>query len=95
MNAVTTTSPAETFRATAATSLVTAAGMNLHELVDEYLRLTKVIEANTVKPLEGEDDWGGRKLNDAGKLAARERGIIDGAAKVRFGITFDEYDRTF
>lgn len=94
MNAVTTSSPAEVFRATSATSMVAAANMTLHQLVDEFVRLTSVIEANTIKAIDA-DEWSGRKLNDAGKLAMRERGIIDGAAKVRFGITFDEYDRDF
>lgn len=94
MNDLIATNPAEAFRAKAAEGLISAAGMTLHQLVDEYVRLTEVIEANVVKTADDEE-WGARTLNDVGKLASRERGLIDGAAKVRFGISFAEYDRTF
>lgn len=89
MNELTTTTPAEMFRAKAASLLTLAADMTLHQLVDEFQSLTTVMDENMTK----EDDSEYAKLNETGQLAKRERSIIVGTAKARFGIFFDSYDR--
>lgn len=80
----------QTFRAVAADRFHSAADMSLHELVDEFRRLSAVIEANLVKTQDGSFER--TTPNDAGKVAARERNIINGAARARFGLSFDVYD---
>lgn len=89
MNALTTTNPSTAFRAKAADLMTTAARMSLHELLDEFMRLTSVMEENTAEDEEG----GYPRLNDTGQLAARERRMILAASRSRFGVSFDEYDR--
>ena len=88
MNALTTTTPAEAFRAKAADLMISGAQMSLHQLVDEYQRLTGIMDENL-----REDDKGYERLNEVGELAKRERQIVLGSARSRFGITFDSYDR--
>lgn len=88
MNAVVTTSPADQFRAKASGLFVEAAEMTLHQLVDEFQRLTKVMDDNIINEL-GE----GRKFNETAELASRERRVVTSAARARFGISFDAYDR--
>ena len=87
MNELQTTVPADRFRAVAADRLRSAADMTLHQLVDEFQRLTLMIEGN----IEGGAAYA--KLNAVGELAARERSVIVGTAKARFGIAFYEHDR--
>ena len=87
MKALTTTTPAEAFRAKAADLLIEGAGMTLHELVDEFQRLTTVMDEN----VKADDTY--RRLNEVGELAKRERLIVLGSARSRFGITFEGYDR--
>lgn len=92
MNAIATTSPAEAFRTGASGLLHAVADMSLHDLVDEYQRLTLAIEAGKIV----KDDRGGypqTSWNDAAKLAAKQRGLVNGAAKARFGISFETHDR--
>lgn len=89
MNELTTTAPAEQFRAKAANLLILAANMSLHQLVDEFQSLTTVMDEN----LTDTDEGGYPQLNAIGQLAKRERNIIVGTAKARFGIFFDSYDR--
>lgn len=89
MTALTTTTPAEAFRAKAANLLTIAANMTLHELVDEFQSLTTVMDENMTKATDGNY----QKLNEVGQLAKRERNIITGTAKARFGIFFDSFDR--
>jgi hypothetical protein len=88
MNELTKTTPAEQFRAKAAGLMFDTASMTLHQLVDEFVRLTDAMDANMV---EGEHR---QELNEAGELAARERRLVNAAARCRFGISFDAYDRS-
>lgn len=88
MNAITTTSAAEEFRAKSAAVLSASATMSLHQLVDEFQRLTDIVDAG-----HSEAEDGSVALSDAAKVAQRERSIIVGASKARFGISFETYDR--
>jgi len=88
--ALTTTSAKDAFRAVAADRMVTAAGLTLHELVDEYARLQAIISAGTSSSDDPEDY--GVKYSDAAKMAISEAAIINGAAKARFGIMFNSFD---
>lgn len=90
MTALSTTDFRQTFRDGAATLLHRVADMSLHELVDEYVRLTAVVKAGTLPPADGE--FGSARLTDEANIAARERQVVNGAAKSRFGISFDPYD---
>jgi hypothetical protein len=91
MNAVATTSPAEAFRDGAAGLLHAVADMSLHDLVDEFQRLTLAVEAGKTTVEVG--GYPQAKWSDGAKLAAKQRGLVNGAAKARFGISFDTYDR--
>jgi hypothetical protein len=84
---VQTTDFRDTFRGVAASRFHAAADMSLHELVDEFQRLSAVVAANLAK---NEDGY--LQANDTGKVAQRERNIVLGAARARFGISFDTYD---
>ncbi|KQT54595.1 hypothetical protein ASG43_03145 [Aureimonas sp. Leaf454] len=64
--------------------------MTLHELVDEYVRLCEVVEANSA--VDPENTYR-KALNAAGKVAYRERQMINVAARSRFGLTFEPFDR--
>lgn len=91
MNELTTTSPADQFRAKASALFIEASNMTLHQLVDEFQRLTTVMDENmTTDGAEGYPEF---NLNEAGQLAARERKVIEASSKARFGIGFDAYDR--
>lgn len=85
---ITTTTPSEQFREKAADLMKQAADMSLHELVDEFQSLSAFIADNST-PRSGY----GYDVNDAGKVAVRERQVINAAARARFGISFDTYDR--
>lgn len=87
MNAVTAISPAETFRAKASNLMKDTASMTLHELVDEFARLTGVMDEN----LDHDEDY--PKLNQTGQLAERERKLVNGAIRCRFGLHMDSFDR--
>jgi hypothetical protein len=87
MTELTTTSPAEQFRRKASGLLVDVAEMELHELVDEFQRLSNILDQNMV---EG-DDY--PKLNDVGELALREQRLVNGAIRARFGLSLETYDR--
>jgi hypothetical protein len=91
MNAVQTTTPKDTFRAKAAERLHAVADMTLHELVDEFARLTAVINAGEVtrEPSEG---YLPTKYSDEALLAFEERKLVLGATRARFGFGFDTYD---
>lgn len=90
MNAVAKTTPADAFRSKASGLLVDAANMTLHQLVDEFQRLTAVMDENVESP---EDASTYARLNDAGELASRERRVITAASRARFGINFEAFDR--
>jgi hypothetical protein len=94
MNELATTKPAEVFRAGAADLFKATADMSLHELVDEYLRLTQTIEAGKVPAKSGEE-WLSDDYTDEAKVALRNRNIVNGAARARFGIGFDVHDYDF
>lgn len=94
MNEITTTKPAEIFRAGAADLFKATADMSLHDLVDEYLRLTEIIEAGKV-PVKDSDDWAPDDYTDEAKVALRNRNIVNGAARARFGIGFEVHDYDF
>lgn len=89
MNQLTTITPADTFRAKSSGLLVEAANMPLHGLVDEFLRLTTVMDADFVT--DDENPYG--KLGDAGELAARERKVVIAATRARFGLHLEPFDR--
>ncbi|QIG72961.1 hypothetical protein EVB98_039 [Rhizobium phage RHph_N3_2] len=89
MNAITKTNPADAFRAKATGLMIECANMTLHQLVDEFQRLTDAIDANS----EPAEDGYGTKLNEAGEMAARERRLVSGTARARFGISFEPWDR--
>ena len=84
-NEIQTTSAEASFRAIAADRMVSAANMTLHELLDEYQRLSGIIAAER---LPADPDEYGAKYSEAGKLAINVLAIVNGAARVRFGINF-------
>lgn len=91
-----TTNPAEAFRAVAAERFHAAADMTLHQLCDEFLRLTKLIEAGTIEGDQSSESWAAdEEFTDEAKIALRERNIVNGAARARFGMGFDQYDQSF
>lgn len=92
-NELQTTSPEEAFRAVAADRLRSAASMTLHELVDEFARLTAAIEAGKTPRAEG--DYGADKYSDEAKVAVEERKLVNGATRARFGFGFDLYESDF
>lgn len=93
MNDLTTTKASETFRAKASDVFHAAADMTLHQLVDEYARLTSVIENGKVTTKHEFGD--SEEYSDEALIAQRERNIIVGATRARFGFGFDTYDYDF
>ncbi len=89
MNALTTTSPAEVFRSQAQDQMVSVANMTLHELVDEFVRLSEIVDRETTF----EADVYKMTVSDAGQLADRQRRMVNAATRSRFGISLDVYDR--
>lgn len=89
MTAIITANPAEQFRSKAANLMVSAAQMTLHQLVDEFQRLADLIDQHS-----SEDEHGYTTLTEIGQLAIREQRMVNGAARARFGISFESYDRT-
>jgi len=87
--ALTTTTPAEQFRAEASALMIDAANMTHHELLDEYLRLSEEIDENTTR----DEDRYDYKLNDTAQIAVRKRSVVTAAARARFGINFESFDR--
>lgn len=92
MSELTTIKPADTFRAKAASRFHEAADMTLHQLCDEFVRLTAIIEDGKA---EDESDFGATTYTDEASIALRERNIVNGAARARFGIGFETYDYDF
>jgi hypothetical protein len=90
MTELTTTGPAEQFRAKAATIMIDAANMTLHQLVDEFQRLADIIDKNTIEGSQARYPT----VNEVGQLAVREQRMINAASRARFGISFDTYDRS-
>jgi len=88
-NELTTTTPAETFRAKAAEAMILAANMSLHDLVDEFLRLTDVMDASVSK----NEESGYFELSETGEIAVRDRKLIVSIARARFGLTLEPFDR--
>jgi hypothetical protein len=84
-NEIQTTSAEATFRAVAADRMVTAANISLHDLLDEFQRLAGIIASER---LPVQPDEYGTRYTDAGKLAINELAIVNGSAKVRFGVQF-------
>jgi hypothetical protein len=93
MNAVATTNPAEAFRAVAADRFHSAADMTLHELVDEFQRLAKVIHDGTTE--QDQDGLYSTTRTPEAEIAVREQQIINGAARARFAISFSTHDLDF
>lgn len=81
--------PAQIFRAKASSLMTDAASMTLHQLVDEFVRLSEVVESNSK---EVEDSYR-KELTDVGKVAFRERQVINAAARACFGVGFNTFDR--
>jgi hypothetical protein len=91
MNAITINKAAERAQAEAPERLHQVADATLHELVDEYVALTKVIADGTTSKADGY----GNEFSDEAKVAIQNRGIVNGAARARFGIEFSEHDACF
>lgn len=89
MSQIMKTNPADAFRAKATGLMIECANMTLHQLVDEFQRLTEIIDANSE---QGEDGYG-TKLTETGEMASRERRLVSGTARARFGISFEAWDR--
>lgn len=87
-----TASPAETFREGAADLLHAVADMSLHELVDDFLRLSKAIEAGRIESTTS-GNYTPARWTAAALLAMKQRLLVNGAARARFGISFESYDR--
>lgn len=89
---LTATKPADAFRDGASGLLHAVADMSLHDLVDEFQRLSIAIEDGRI---EGEDAGAYRPVrwSDAAQLAMKQRLLVNGAARARFGISFESYDR--
>ena len=65
-----------------------ALSMSLHELVDEFKRLTELISTDTSINEEGRKEYGETAL-----LSFRERNIFSSIANARFGISLaDSYN---
>lgn len=79
-----------TFREAATNKLHDAANMTLHELVDEYVRLSDVIDADSYENSEHPYV----RYGATAQLAIRNRLVILAASKARFGIMFSTYDRS-
>lgn len=88
MNAITRANVADSFRGKATGLMNQASNMTLHELVDDFQRLSAVMEANI-----SEDEMGRMIANDIAKMAGREQKMVNAAAAMRFGLTFRAYDR--
>lgn len=90
-NAVTVSEgPTKLFREKAGDLMIVAAQMTLHQLVDEFVRLCEVIEANSEDAPEGSY---GKQLNDTAQIASRKQRIISAAVRARFGISLHPFDR--
>lgn len=91
--AVQTATPTQTFRSIASDRLRSVADMSLHNLVDEFVRLTAVIDSGELPKAEG--DYSNTKYSDEAKVAIEERKLVNGATRARFGFGFDLYDADF
>lgn len=91
-NEIQTTSAASQFRSIAADRFKAVADMSLHELCDEFVRLTAIVEAGKT---EDAGEYGATTYTDEANVALRERNIVNGAARARFGIGFETYDYDF
>ena len=91
MSDLTTITPAETFRAKASGLMVEAANMTLHQLVDEFMRLSGVMDENCIHEDDSHASY--LRLNERGEVAERERKVIVAASRARFGITLEAFDR--
>ncbi|MGN6534094.1 MAG: hypothetical protein ACTHKQ_00010 [Mesorhizobium sp.] len=89
-NALAHYSAIDTYRSIFSERVKTAADMSLHELVDEFARLTEVIKANTTR-----DDDGTPTYTEAGHLAIKERQVFASVASARFGISLASDDGTY
>ena len=78
------------FRQQASGLMTEASNLTLHQLVDEFVRLSNLIDANCVP----RDDGYGLAYNDAAKLADRQRKMITTASRARFGVDFEPFDRS-
>lgn len=92
MNDIVKSNPAETFRSVAADRLRSAADMSLHELVDEFSRLTEVINNGET---ERSTSTHTVQYTDEALVAFEERKLVNGATRARFGFGFDIYDSGF
>lgn len=86
---VTTTDAETAFRAKASSVFHSAADKSLHELCDEYVRLSAVITDGTIV---GTDEYRQIEHTPEAKVAIHERQVINAASRARFGIGFSEYD---
>lgn len=91
MNAIAVSNAAQRAQAEASGRLHQVADATLHELVDEYVALTKVINDGTTPKADGY----GSDFSDEARIAMQNRGLVNGAARARFGIEFSEHDSNF
>jgi signal transduction histidine kinase len=95
-NAIEKKSAVQTYRDGFSRHVKAAADMTLHELVDQFQRLTKVVNDNTAY-----DEMQRPKYNEAAILALKERKIFASVANARFGLSLaadsgvSEYDDTW
>ncbi len=81
---VTTSNAVTTFRAQVADVFIWAAKASLYELVDEFLRMSKVILDGTIHHDDDPDTY-----TDDAKIAFRNRSVVLAAARGRFGLSME------
>lgn len=84
----------ETYRTIVADRVKAAADMDIHQLLDEFVRLTGVVNANTTRDEDGRPEY-----SEAGFLAIKERQVFATLASARFGVSLasddGSYDQTW
>lgn len=75
------------YRGIVADRAKTAADMTLHQLVDEFQRLTEIIDKD-----RSFDDADRKVYSVAGIVAIKERHVFSSMASARFGISLAAYD---
>lgn len=85
---IATTNALDRYRTNFSANIKAAADMHIHDLLDNFQRLTKIIDAHETTY----EKHIGRTWDEEGQLAIRERNIYASVANARFGITFNAYE---
>lgn len=85
MAELTKTNPDIAFRAQAADNMIDAANMTAHQLLDRFIELSGEIEDGTTTS-DGERDYGRVEVSPDAHVAHRNRDIVAGAMRARFGV---------